>query len=271
MDADGEFLRACSDPRVRLVVERFGCTTVSRDWGLDRRLVDEHYLVHVLCGNAIAAGIEGCRQRIGRGGMLWFGPGCAHDLVPIRRPFRMYHLRFQLFAGRRSIPLPGGEVIIPQSVDLQQTVGDIFREWHAGQAWSEICFRGRLTALCGELLRRRSADGTAGERRLNEGQRARIFAWLDKHLPGPVQPAGLIAMLGLSHDYGTRLFRATFGMPPRTWLMHERIRRAADELAHSNASIEAVSDRWGFSGQHVFSRQFRQVLGTSPSAWRKRA
>ncbi|MFW5830473.1 MAG: helix-turn-helix domain-containing protein [Planctomycetota bacterium] len=267
MDTVADFLIACGDPRVRLTVERFGRTTVAGDWYLRRRRVAEHYLVAILRGRALAADENGPQQSIGPGAVLWIGQGRAHDLIPEQRPFQMYHLRFTLSHRDRDRLMPGPDVILPQADDLQRMVDACFLEWRSALPWRETCFRARLTLLCGELLRRRGPC-TAQPRTLDAMQRARLFAWLERHLPGAVHPRALIAAIGLSHDYGSRLFRGSFGMPPRTWLVHERIRRAADELVHGGETIEEIARRWGFSAPHVFSRQFRQVMGTTPSRWR---
>jgi AraC family transcriptional regulator, arabinose operon regulatory protein len=76
-------------------------------------------------------------------------------------------------------------------------------------------------------------------------------------------------LFGWTSDYFSRRFRRHFGVPPRTWLTQERVRRAKVLLLESELSIQQVARRVGFDNQRFFATQFRRLNGESPSKYRQ--
>ncbi len=79
----------------------------------------------------------------------------------------------------------------------------------------------------------------------------------------------LAAQLRLSRDYFLRLFLATFQRSARKWLIEQRVRSAAQRLAESALSISEVADEYGYSSIYFFSRQFKTIMDTTPTAYRR--
>jgi AraC-like DNA-binding protein len=67
------------------------------------------------------------------------------------------------------------------------------------------------------------------------------------------------------------VFRRSFGVSPRRWLMQERIRLAARRLCDSTMSVSAIAQDFGYADVYPFSRQFKDVMGQSPLAYRRHA
>jgi AraC-like DNA-binding protein len=65
---------------------------------------------------------------------------------------------------------------------------------------------------------------------LNPFQRNQLIGYVHSHIDTRINPASLARSLGLSPDYFSRLFRNAFGLPPRSWLMRERIRLASMKM-----------------------------------------
>ena len=81
-------------------------------------------------------------------------------------------------------------------------------------------------------------------------------------------PGGQARSLGQEPLRFTRLFQATYGCPPRQWLIRHRIERAAERLVDGNPHIGSVAEQFGYPDLFLFSRQFRRVMGVSPRQWR---
>lgn len=77
--------------------------------------------------------------------------------------------------------------------------------------------------------------------------------------------------LGLSPYRFIRAFQALFGTTPHQFRIQARLERAKHLLAAQNETVTRVCVGLGFSSLGTFSSAFTRRVGTSPSAYRKRA
>jgi AraC family transcriptional regulator, L-rhamnose operon transcriptional activator RhaR len=80
----------------------------------------------------------------------------------------------------------------------------------------------------------------------------------------------LSARFGLSTPYYIRLFKATMGESPLSYLSELRARRAAQILMCTDNPIMEVGADVGWTEPGYFSRRFRQFFGISPRAYRQK-
>ncbi len=67
-----------------------------------------------------------------------------------------------------------------------------------------------------------------------------------------------------------RRFEAQAGTTPHQWLTHQRVLAAQRLLETSAASIDRVAELSGFATPETLRFHFRQRVGTSPAAYRRR-
>ncbi len=99
-------------------------------------------------------------------------------------------------------------------------------------------------------------------------RRARDHA--DRHYTEPLGLEQLAAVAGISKFHFQRLFRATYGRSPATYLTERRIERAQDLLRATNLTVTEVCHAVGFSSLGSFSSRFRDLVGESPSEFQRR-
>jgi LacI family transcriptional regulator len=88
------------------------------------------------------------------------------------------------------------------------------------------------------------------------------------------QPIGVPDIVGASGMSQTRLFAAfkqDVGQPPAAVLTRIRLDKARRQLAQTHDKIEVVAEACGFGNRINLYRQFKQRLGLSPGAFRRRA
>lgn len=88
-------------------------------------------------------------------------------------------------------------------------------------------------------------------------------------LAHPHSIGSLAAQAGMSERTFLRRFQAATSMTPAKWLLHERLSRARALLEETNKSIEDIAAHCGFGGAPTLRHHFRQVCGTSPTAYRR--
>ena len=74
---------------------------------------------------------------------------------------------------------------------------------------------------------------------------------------------------GYSRVHFIRMFRAATGYTPHNYLLKLRVDRVRELLANPAWSLTDIALECGFSSHSHLSRVFRQVLGVTPSAYRR--
>ena len=80
----------------------------------------------------------------------------------------------------------------------------------------------------------------------------------------------LAAQLNLSYANFRRLFKNYTGFSPKQYALHLCLQRAAQQLAQTRLPISRVAETVGFDSIFYFSRYFKEKMGMSPLAYRRR-
>jgi len=86
--------------------------------------------------------------------------------------------------------------------------------------------------------------------------------------PGRHSLKEIAVLAAISPYHFHRLFRATYGQTPQSYISECRWQRAKS-LLESGATVEGACDEVGFSSTSSFSRQFKLRFGDSPGSIRK--
>jgi AraC family transcriptional regulator len=106
---------------------------------------------------------------------------------------------------------------------------------------------------------------------LPSSQLEKIFDHVDAHLDQEIRLEDLADLLSMSQFHFSRMFKHSTGTTPYQYLVRQRIERAKFLLKQSNRSILDIALECGFSGHSHLSKQFRQVTGMTPKAYRTKA
>ena len=114
--------------------------------------------------------------------------------------------------------------------------------------------------------------------RSNAAQQLRTFALLrrvrdriDRDYAQPLDVEALARGVNMSAGHLSREFRAAYGESPYSYLMTRRIERAMALLRRGDLSVTEVCFEVGCSSLGTFSTRFTELVGVSPSAYRRAA
>jgi AraC-like DNA-binding protein len=93
---------------------------------------------------------------------------------------------------------------------------------------------------------------------------------MDARFAEPLDLDVMAAAAGFSRYHFAREFRAAFGETPGAYLSRRRVERAKDLLASANLTVTEVCMVVGFASLGSFSSRFSELVGCSPSAYRRR-
>ncbi len=85
----------------------------------------------------------------------------------------------------------------------------------------------------------------------------------------PIKVTDVANYVCVNRSYLYTLFQSSLGLSPQQFLMTFRITKAAELLQHTSLSIESIAISCGYQDPLVFTKAFRQMKKTSPSAYRK--
>ena len=98
----------------------------------------------------------------------------------------------------------------------------------------------------------------------------RIQIWLEKHLAENIVMEDLANNFGLSMRHFIRRFKEATDQTPIQYLQTLRIERAKHLLESSKQSIDQITLKVGYEDGNSFRRLFKDRVGLTPSAYRKR-
>ena len=93
---------------------------------------------------------------------------------------------------------------------------------------------------------------------------------MDRRYAEPLDVPTLARIAYVSEAHFIRSFRATFGETPNRYLQRRRVERAMFLLRSGDRSVTDICMDVGFSSLGTFSRVFRDIVGESPSVYRRR-
>lgn len=125
---------------------------------------------------------------------------------------------------------------------------------------------GMVSQLIGLILLERG-----GGRDLNRWTDAMQKAVQDVRLSidQPLDVGALARTHGLSTSHFRKLFKEFHGVSPMTMHRQQRIDNACSQLIYTSQTVSEIADNLGYACIHSFSRAFKDVMGMSPSHYRR--
>ena len=141
-----------------------------------------------------------------------------------------------------------------------------------------------MCGVTGDRYERTEADcATAGllacglittmSRAIEEFNRRQLRARdaMDRAYAQPLDIARLAGIACVSEAHFIRAFRATFGETPHRYLQRRRVERAMFLLRETSRAVTEICFDIGFTSLGTFSRTFHDIVGKSPTEYRRLA
>ena len=143
----------------------------------------------------------------------------------------------------------------------------ILRELHRFLKEKSESAAPRMEGLSMELVAEIAREAS----RTPEPLLADAFRFFEFHLSTPLKLSAVAEALHVTPNYLNRLFLKELGMPPKRYLIEQRMHLAYSLLSSTELTVQEISMKCGYRNQFAFSREFRQKYGRSPSEIRKEA
>lgn len=263
-----EWLQTVLNPTVDISVLRCWYFTVHDHWALPPREISDH-LVYFLVSGGCDGEIGGEAVQCTAGSLFWISPGVHHSfrLTPGLPPMTVYLFRFSVLREAIGLRPQEDAVVLHDAWHLRPYLGQIYDELRVCLPFHRERLHGLLGTFFSEILRARSLP-IRYKGMLSDTDRIKLYQYMADHIQERPTSRELARVLKLSPDYFTRQFTKTFGCSPRTWITRERIYLAAQRLRDTTASIQTIAGEFGYHDYFLFSRQFKSIMGISPTHYR---
>lgn len=159
--------------------------------------------------------------------------------------------------------------------DRQEDAAEPVRQaWEACRSEKpgyELKVRNMLTELMVYLERHRPEEQPVHMRRiLRDNERIRLMlSYIQTHFSEELTTADIAASAMISVSEALRCFHNTVGMTPIQCAKNYRIQQAAARIGHTDQKIAHIAAECGFQEMSYFAKSFREIMGVTPSRYRK--
>jgi AraC-like DNA-binding protein len=94
---------------------------------------------------------------------------------------------------------------------------------------------------------------------------------IDRDYAEPIGVPALAAGAGFSREHFIRAFRAVYGETPGRYRTRRRVERACELLRSANLTVTEICHLVGFTSVGTFSTRFTELVGLSPTEYRREA
>jgi len=116
----------------------------------------------------------------------------------------------------------------------------------------------------------RSPDMPIGARGLAPWQARKVREFIESSLDSTIRLKDCAGRAKLSASHFSHAFKATFGTTVNQYIRHRRIEQAQRMMLRSQEPLSQIALACGFADQAHYCRAFRDVVGLSPTTWRRR-
>lgn len=102
----------------------------------------------------------------------------------------------------------------------------------------------------------------------SEPQLSQVFHFIEANYHRPITLGDVAEAVGYSPAYLTNLMRRQTGQPVQRWIIKRRMEAARCLLLETDQAVAEIAAQVGYNNTVHFFRQFRQLHGTTPQAWR---
>ena len=98
----------------------------------------------------------------------------------------------------------------------------------------------------------------------------RAMTYINDHLDRSLSLEEIAAVAGFTRTYFSTLFTELNGLTTWDYITIRRIERSCELLIRTDLPIIEVAENCGYGNLSNFNRMFLRIVGSSPSAYRRR-
>ncbi len=269
----GDWLSGIANGSVHLHTVPGACGFANySDWaGFADRTIDYSVLYMLLRGTIHATFHDtGQRVVVPEGTLILVSPGVRHSLHPAdpQHGITTYHFRFYAETSNTRARLMDDYVHVSYGEHraLQRDITRLYDLIRTDSRYATLQQQALWMLTFTEMF---TADEWKKTTAFSPKQRAILDGYIAQHIHERPTAHDLAQVVGYTQIYFSRMFKKSYGVSPRRWILLERIRYATVMLLETEKQITQIAHELGYMDIYLFSRQFKSVQDCSPQAYRQ--
>lgn len=250
---------------------------VRNEWGIDpksMRVLGSHGFAYMVDVEGFYVDARGTSCDLRSGDVVWIHPDLPHAYGPNKG--RRWTQIYLVLEGPEWAHWVNTGVLDPARPVTHAAPVEFWRErLHSifppdplpNQATALRMLGGTLQVMLDMLAADAESRESPGEAWLARSQRL-LSGRLGEHSP---TPQAVAREVGLSYENFRKKFQERTGESPGRYQKRRRIEQACAAIFQGSHSFKELADDLGFCDVFHFSKTFRQVVGETPSQFRRRA
>ena len=154
---------------------------------------------------------------------------------------------------------------------LSRCMSDSYEEYLSKDVCYKLPIRANIYLIMTALLRYYSFTKDESDRMIyhNVLRLAPVINYISEHYCEKIYIDDLAAMINVSPDYFTKMFKDSIGRTPIEYINGLRVNRAMLLLFNTKNSMADIADEIGFCNSNYFHKIFKQYMNQSPLQYRK--
>ncbi|MBD3884956.1 DNA-binding response regulator [Phormidium tenue FACHB-886] len=153
------------------------------------------------------------------------------------------------------------------AISTQLKKQTVLRQWYTGQSCNITESGVDASPAASPELSESSITQKPGLLK-SDPQLSKIFCFIEANYRRPIALSDVAQAVGYSPAYLTSLTKRLTGQTIQQWIIERRMVEARILLLETDQLVEQIAAQVGYHHPVHFFRQFRQIHGTTPSAWR---
>jgi AraC-like DNA-binding protein/mannose-6-phosphate isomerase-like protein (cupin superfamily) len=234
---------------------------------------DQHIMIYCVKGKGWFT-IDGNKQQVNQDNLLIIPRGTPHIYASSdTNPWTIYWLHFlgnqsenyfkHLLPEFHTFPIP-----LEKAPNIVRLFNEIYEVLQNGFTLDNMIFSSQVLPHLMGLIFLMNHDYhlqlKASSQVIDES-----IQYMTKHLSQNLSLSELANHVNLSVSHYSYLFKNKTGYSPIDYFLRLKIQRACQYLDITTLNIETIAGKVGFKDPYYFSRIFHQIMGQSPSTYRK--
>lgn len=243
--------------------------TVPPQWKIEDRINDDFHIVFIKNGSGYyMTGDE--KVSFERGKIIFVSHGMVHGARQnVNNPPFIIPVRFGIYNNNILTPVnfdlsPFSFAFVPHNIfEYQQ----LFEKLYKYNCKADKAFYNNLCGfVMSEILCRIMVELSRKNSDIHEDIRIeKVKQYMEANPLSRLNSDELADMASLSNKYFSHLFKKQYGVSPKEYQINIRLNYARFLIEETGQSIKQVAQTMGYPDQYSFSKQFKQVIGHSPS------